>query len=489
MSESKLGGKMTRPALLESARAVAEVLGGTLHGSGDRPIRHVTIDSRTCEQGSLFVALPGEHTDGHRFVADVLRSGAAGALVSHQYVARAAEKVQRLVSETGGAVCAVADPLWGLQELARQRLARFPHLTRVGITGSNGKTTTKELVASVLSRKASTFKTKGNFNSEIGVPLSVFEVEEDHIYGVFELAMNHVGEMEVLADIVRPDVALITNIGTAHIGLVGSRDGIAREKRQVFSRFDGSQTAVMYESEAYRGMLEDGLSGNVLLFGEETTPGYEGYEPLGVEGSLVRWNGREIRLPLAGEHNVRNALAAITIGLHFGCTDEEIHRGLEAMQPEFGRGEVIRGPVTVIQDSYNANADSMREAIRLLEQTPSLGGRKVLVLGAMYELGDYAAEHHREVLSAALHSDAELVFLFGEEFAAAAQQARAPDADRARDGQGVRGANERLWWTDDIDELGRLLSQTVRAGDLVLLKGSRGTRLERLLPVLTEGRE
>jgi UDP-N-acetylmuramoyl-tripeptide--D-alanyl-D-alanine ligase len=282
---------------------------------------------------------------------------------------------------------------------------------------------------------------------------------------------------------------------------VGSRDGIAREKRRVFSRFDGSQTAVMYESEPYREMLEEGISGKVLLFGEETTPGYEGYEPLGIEGSLIRWNGGEIRLPLAGEHNVRNALAAITVGLHFGCTDEEIRQGLEATEPEFGRGEVIRGPVTVIQDSYNANADSMREAIRLTEQTPAQGGRKVLVLGAMYELGEYAAAHHREVLSAALHSDAELVFLFGEEFAAAAEEMQggrrhsshgsrgADDADRALGGQRVRGTNERLWWTDDIDELGRLLSQMVRPGDLVLLKGSRGTRLERLLPALTGGRE
>ena len=457
---------MTRPALLESTGAVAESIGAILYGSGERPIRNVTIDSRTCGPGSLFVALPGENTDGHRFVADALRAGAACALIRSDWANRHRSMLEDVLVETEGAVCLVPDPLAGLQRLARLRLAALEGLTRIGITGSNGKTTTKELVASVLGRKARTFKTKGNFNSEIGIPLSVFEVEEGDEYGVFEMAMNHPGEMELLAEIVRPDIAVITNIGTAHIGLVGSKDAIAQEKKAIFSRFDGSQTGFVYEAEPYRGELAADVSGSVMYFGPETTPDYEGAEPDGVGGSIIRWRGNEIHVPLPGEHNVRNALAAISVGLHFGCTDDEIVRGLESVEAEFGRGEVIRGAVTIIQDSYNANADSMLAAIRYVDGLAPSGGKKVLVLGAMYELGSYAAEHHLRVARAAAESSADVVILFGEEFEQAAQE--------------LGG----VFWTDDFESLRRGVARRVSRGDLVLLKGSRGIRLERLVSVL-----
>ncbi len=465
---------MTRPALLESASSVTDTVGGTLYGSGDSPIKAVTIDSRECTKGSLFVALPGEHTDGHAFVGDALRAGAAMAMVRSSYVSENYGLLDSLLAETGGALCVVRDPLSALQRFSRERLRAFPDLARVAVTGSNGKTTTKELIASVLSRKAPTFKTRGNYNSEIGVPLSILEVSDTHEFGVFECAMNHVGEMEVLADIVRPELAVITNIGTAHIGLVGSQEGIAREKRKIFSQFDGAQTAVLYEADAFRPMLEDGLAGSILLFGPETTPDFEGAQSLGIDGMLLRWRGREIRLPLPGRHNVLNALAAIRVGLHFGCTDEEIQTGLETARPEFGRGEVYRGAVTVIQDSYNANADSMSEAIRLLDETPHEGGGKTLVLGAMYELGRYADEYHRRVAGEAAASGADLIILYGPEFAVAAEEF---------------GDDPRIRLVDSFEELSRLVADAVQPGDLVLLKGSRGTRLERLLPLLTEGRD
>jgi UDP-N-acetylmuramoyl-tripeptide--D-alanyl-D-alanine ligase len=480
---------MTRPALLESARSVTDAVSGVLHGSGQSPITSVTIDSRESGEGSLFVALPGERTDGHAFVPQALRAGAGLALVRRSYADEHAAEIDALVAETGGSVCAVDDPLAALQALSKMRLATFSGLTRIAITGSNGKTTTKEIVASVLARRAPTFKTRGNFNSEIGVPLSVFEVQDDHRFGVFECAMNHVGEMEVLADIVRPELALITNIGTAHIGLVGSQEGIAREKRQIFSQFDGTQTAILPEVDPFRPMLEEGLAGSVELYGPQSVPDYEGAESRGIDGSILKWRGRRIHLPIPGEHNLRNALAAIAVGLHFGCTDEEIHAGIEGVRPEFGRGEVYRGPVTVVQDSYNANADSMREAIHMLDATPRRGGRHVLVLGAMYELGRYAAEHHAAIAREAASSAADLVFLFGAEFeAAAAEVTEAGNGDGGARNSGTPDPTGRIRWTDSFEELSRLVSQTVVEGDLVLLKGSRGTRLERLLPLLTRKR-
>jgi UDP-N-acetylmuramoyl-tripeptide--D-alanyl-D-alanine ligase len=471
---------MTRPALLESARSVAHAVSGVLYGSGESPITAVTIDSRECGTGSLFVALPGERTDGHAFVPQALRAGAGLALVRSDYARDRRAEIDQLVAQTGGSVCAVDEPLSALQSLAGRRLAAFAGLTRVAITGSNGKTTTKELIASVLAQHAATFKTRGNFNSEIGVPLSIFEVREEHRFGVFECAMNHTGEMEILADIVRPHLALITNIGTAHIGLVGSQRGIAHEKRQIFSRFDGTQTALLPEADPFRPMLEEGVDGTVVPYGPASIAGYEGAEPAGLDGSIIRWRGRRMHLPIPGEHNVRNALAAIAVGLELGCSEEEIHAGIERVRAEFGRGEVYRGPITVVQDSYNANAESMREAIRMIDATPHEGGRRVLVLGAMYELGGYAAEHHADVAREAAASGAEVVILFGEEFGAAA-------AEVAADGAGGAGGG-RIRWTDSFEELSRLVAETVSAGDLVLLKGSRGTRLERLLPLLTEER-
>jgi UDP-N-acetylmuramoyl-tripeptide--D-alanyl-D-alanine ligase len=251
-------------------------------------------------------------------------------------------------------------------------------------------------------------------------------------------------------------------------------------------------------------MLADGVPGEVLLFGPETTPGYEGHESVGMDGTIIHWRGRRLRLAIPGEHNVRNALAAITVGLYFGCSDDEIHAGIEAMQPEFGRGEVLRGRVTVIQDAYNANADSMKEAIRLVEHTPH-EGRKVLILGAMYELGSYADAHHDEVVTTAISSGADLVLFYGSEFEKAARSHGVADGpggsgiSHTRGGGTGRaapstraatadGSSPAAYWTDRMEDLGTLVSRMVKEGDLVLLKGSRGTRLERLLPLLVEGR-
>ncbi|MFP4230497.1 MAG: UDP-N-acetylmuramoyl-tripeptide--D-alanyl-D-alanine ligase [Spirochaetaceae bacterium] len=501
---------MARSVLLDSVHAVARSVDGTVLGRGDRPVTAVTIDSRSADSGSLFVALPGRHTDGHAFLADVLGAGAA-ALVRADVVAERRQELEGLLAEGAGSLCVVENPLRALQQLAAERLHRFDRLRRVAVTGSNGKTTTKEMIASVLLQKAATFKTRGNYNSEIGIPLSVFEVNETHRFGVFELGMNHVGEMETLAEIVRPEVAVVTNIGTAHIGLVGSREAIAREKSKIFSRFDGRQTAVIPEADRFRPVLEDGLAGSVVPFGEESTAGFEGASPRGLDGSVLRWRGREIRLPLPGRHNVRNALAAVTVGELLGCTEGQIAAGLESVRAEFGRGEVYHGRITLLQDAYNANVESMREAVRLVDETPTPMGRKILVLGAMYELGEHAAEHHGDVVDAVKASRADIAVFFGEEFeeAALAAGARrdalpgesvpvattvttapAATAVSADDRPANGGENTPvLAWTADFETLRRLVCDTVRKGDLVLLKGSRGTRLERLVPCLREGEE
>jgi len=440
----------------------------------DAGMTSVAVDSRKTRAGSLFVALPGARTDGHRFLAQAAQAGAAGLLVSDTHARRARAELAGLAEHYGIGIACAADTLSALQALARARMRRLASVTRVGVTGSNGKTTTKEIIGGLLSRVAPTAVNEGNLNSEIGLPVACFGVDEHHRYAVFEMGMNHAGEMDVLADLVRPDLALVTNIGTAHIGLLGSLDAIAAEKKKIFAHFDGRQTGFLPEGERYRAYLAEGVRGKIVYFGPGSTPGFGGSESMGLGGTLIHWEGSRIRFPLFGPHNLANALGAISVARELGVPNAEIRDGMEAVTPLFGRSQVIRGPVTVIADCYNANPDSMQAAVEFLQSIP-WEGRRIAVLGGMRELGDEAGPAHAAVGERLRGTPLDAVFLFGAEMEHAWKAAAG--------GQ----AAPRISWTDRLETLSAELRARVRAGDLVLLKGSRGLELERLLPVLTGG--
>ena len=253
----------TRAGLLlpQTVGALAEIAGARLEGAADRSADSISIDTRSLSPGALFVALPGTNTDGHAFVTAAYEAGAVAALV-----AESRYKDTRV--PPGLSLLVVEDPLAALATLATAALDTAPELVRIGITGSNGKTTTKELVAAVLATEKRVYKTKGNYNSVIGIPLSVFQMPADAEVAVFEMAMNQIGEMAALSAIVRPDIALITNIGTAHIGMIGSQDGIAREKKAISSSFTGSQTLFVPAAEPYREFLAKDVRGRVLFYGD-----------------------------------------------------------------------------------------------------------------------------------------------------------------------------------------------------------------------------
>jgi UDP-N-acetylmuramoyl-tripeptide--D-alanyl-D-alanine ligase len=431
----------------------------------------VVVDSRAVLPGCLFVALPGERTDGHEFLAAAASAGAAVLMVSEAQAARRSAVIA--AAAAGGAgVIAVPDTLRGLQDIARFHMRRLPAVTRVGVTGSNGKTTTKEIIGAILSRSAPTAMNTGNLNSEIGLPMACFAVEAAHRYAVLEMGMNHVGEMQVLADIVRPDIALLTNVGTAHIGLLGSREAIAGEKKKIFMFFDGRQTAVLPEDSPYRAFLSDGIRGKVVLYGPRSTPGFGGSESQGLDGTIIHWEGSRIRFPLFGPYNLANALGALTVARELGVPNAEIRDGLQAVTPLFGRSQILRGPVTVIVDCYNANPDSMESALGFLEALP-WEGRKVAVLGSMRELGGETAAAHRALGERLRASTCQALFLYGEEMKDA-WDALGPGR------QGTAAA-----WMVDREALGGRLASFVRPGDLVLLKGSRSLELEKLLPRVT----
>ncbi len=471
---------MTSIRTLFTVREVADLIDGELyfpsHGLAegsdrDAPICSANIDSRKCGAGSMFVPLSGRFADGHDFIEDAVSRGATFVLVSTEFMRNSGYHVRQLADRLSFAYFVVPDVLECFQNLARYYLGKFSSITKIGITGSNGKTTTKEMLGAILRLHSPTCVSQGNYNSEIGLPLSIFELSAEHRYGVFEMAMNHRGEMELLSDILRPDIGLITNIGRAHIGLLGSQDRIAEEKKKIFSRYSGKERAFLPEHDAYLEFLSRGINGRVHLYGRFSTSGVTGVTDRGIDGSTLHWHGFDIHIPLPGEHNVLNALGAISVALELGVPEEVIQHGLQGLTPQFGRSEVIRGPVTLIQDCYNANPDSVSQSISAIERM-EWRGRKILVLGAMMELGEQSETLHREVGRDAAKARPHAIFLVGPEMEVAAGAVK--DAGFGGD----------LFFAKTTDELADALRTYVQTGDLVLLKGSRSLGLETLTPVI-----
>jgi UDP-N-acetylmuramoyl-tripeptide--D-alanyl-D-alanine ligase len=263
----------------------------------------------------------------------------------------------------------------------------------------------------------------------------------------------------------------VTNVGTAHIGILGSRDAIALEKKAVFSRFDGSQLGFVNEDDDYNAFLKEGVRGEVRDFGPRSTKGFRGSEDLGLDGHAVDWEGLRVRFPLVGRHNLANAIAAIALAECVGTPPREVAAGLEAVRPLFGRSEIIRGAVTVIRDCYNANPDSAEAAIDFCDAL-DWKGRRAYVVGSMLELGAESESAHRRVGAACAASKASALFFFGEECRPAFESARAA---------GFPGL---VLFETDFDRLAAAVKAYVREGDIVLLKASRGMALERLSETL-----
>jgi UDP-N-acetylmuramoyl-tripeptide--D-alanyl-D-alanine ligase len=439
----------------------------------------VCIDSRKAKEDALFFALPGSVQDGHSYVEAAFKAGAICALVEE---ARLAEKDLRLAETAekyGRGLVAVKSTLKALQDAAGAYLDRFSGLMRVGITGSSGKTTTKEIAAAIISREKKVVMNQGNLNSETGLPLSVFEVRSWHEVGVFELGMNRRGEIAELARVLKPCIALITNIGSAHIGLIGSKDGIAEEKKNIFSGFSGAETALIPEDDEYRDFLARGIRGKVSFYGLD---GVALSRDLGLSGSEITWAGEKVRFTLPGKHNVRNALAAAAIAREVPVSDLAIREGLASVKALFGRSEILEGRVTVIRDCYNANPESSAQALAFCDDL-EYPGRKIYVMGSMLELGKDSRKAHRELGRLLASSRADRVFLYGEETEEAAAEMEAALAALPETQKGRVPFSH----TNRMDQLARELEAFVRKGDLVLLKGSRGCALERLTGMLLGG--
>src|SRR6056297_2068698 len=437
--------------------------GGPIHNTF---ISGVATDSRKVWRGFLFVALKGERTDGHHYIRQVVEKGASAVLISQGFTKT--EEYRQELEDIQVPVLTHENPLKALQLMAAEYLKLFPHLLTIGITGSNGKTTTKELLASILSEVASTVKNEGNLNSDIGLPLSVFQVREQHHFAVFEMGINRVGEMQTMVDVLQPQYAVITNIGTAHIGLLASQEGISREKGSLFAGLPADGIGFYPETFEWKSYFTRICRAPLVPFGPETTVGLFNTVSRGLKGWTITYENISIELKLPGIHNLNNALAAIQVARTLGARPAQVKAGLEKYETLEGRSQIIEGAATIIQDSYNANAESVNAILSTLQD--GVSGRLIVVLGAMKELGAKAESSHRKVGSAIAGIEAEAVFLFGEEMRFAYQEAQ------------QQGFHNRLEFTTDYSELAQWVSDFVQPGDTVLLKGSRSMELERLVP-------
>jgi len=440
-------------------------LGGQLLSFGETRketgFSSVTVDSRTAGEGSLFAALPGSNRDGHSFVEAAFKNGAAAALVERDKLETFA--LFDIAESYGKTLVVVENALEGLQKAATVYLEKFPDLLKIAITGSSGKTTTKEITAKIIGAEKCVVMNPGNYNSDIGLPLSVFNVRRCHEVGVFEAGMNRRGEISELASVLNPDIALITNIGSAHIGIIGNFEKIVYEKKQIFSKFDGKGVALIPADSPYRDLLAQGVRGRVSFYGEKSFTELGGVKDLGLDGSEIIWDGKSARLALPGKYNLANALAAIAIAREIPVSAGAVRQGLESVKPLFGRGEIIHGKATVIQDCYNSNPESLAAALEFCESL-DWPGRVVYIIGDMLELGEDSKKAHENLGGLLAGCRADRIFLYGEEIAAAVKEP----------------GNRRFFHTCNIDELKSAVNDYIREGDLVLLKGSRGCALERV---------
>ena len=458
---------MSSDSMLMEFAALSRSLGARFFGNSGKPgFSSVCIDSREVREGALFFALAGASVDGHSFVEAAFEGGAIAAMVDAAKLEQF--DLVRAAARMGKDLIVVDNPLKGFQDAARVYLEGFPLLVKIGITGSSGKTTTKEIAAAIIGAEKSVVMNPGNFNSETGLPLAVFAVRAHHEVGVFEMGMNRRGEIAELAEVLKPNIALITNIGVSHIGIIGRKQAIAQEKKNIFSCFSGSELALIPADDEYSGFLAEGVNGRVSFYGADSFAELGAVKSLGLDGSEIVWGGETIHFALPGKHNIADALAAIAIARETGVSHAAIKQGLESVKPLFGRTEILRGRATVIRDCYNANLESLREAVEFCDSV-EWPGRKIYVIGEMLELGEYSISAHKQAGELLAVSAAGSIFLFGNETEAARLELET-----------AKGLAKPVFFTNDIKALERALEAEVTDGDLVLLKGSRGCALERL---------
>ena len=446
-------------------RNITRACQGTYHGNEsllDREVAGVTIDSRKVEKDFLFVAINGERFNAHQFIPDTIEKGAL-CVVSHEDLGDT-DYPYILVEATGQALLDIA-------KLYRDSF----DVKVVGITGSVGTTSTKEMIASVLAQKYNVHKTQGNFNNECGLPLTIFEMNEEHQVSVLEMGINHFGEMRKLSTVASPDICVITNIGVAHLEFLKTREGIMQEKTQMFQDMKPGGSVVLNGDDPLLSTIGPVKGSDPIFYGLDQDKNViyaTDVEPLGLKGTSCTIHLPEgsfsCVVPIPGIHMVSNALAGSAVGSKLGLTTEEIKRGIESLPSIPGRNHIIQTDrLILLDDCYNANPVSMKASLDVL----NMGiGRKVAVLGDMGELGpDYAALH-RSVGEYAAEIGIDLVCAIG------------PMSKEIAEGAASDGTKA-LWFETKADFLAQT-KDILKDGDNVLIKASHGMEFPEIVEAL-----
>lgn len=433
----------------------------------------VSIDSRSIAAGQLFVALTGLNFDGHDFVAGALQAGATAALVRRGF---------RLEADPEACLLAVDDTTRALGDLAAAWRREHSALV-AAVTGSNGKTTCKEMLAAILSQRHRVLKNQGNYNNHIGLPLTLLQLSGKHTACVVEMGMNAPGEIARLAEIAAPEAGVVTNVGPAHLGRLGSLQAIAAAKAELFQGLSPAATAVVNVDDPLLAPYAESLACRVITFALEKDAQVRGRD-VSALGSKVAFNLElpagppvRVRLSAPGRHNVMNALAAAATAWALGQGAEAIQAGLEAFAPVKGRLQPTRSfwGYTVLDDTYNANPASLAAGLQALRDLAG-GRRKALILGDMRELGPTAPRLHQEAGRLAAELGCAVVLALGERADDVTAGARAAGLDE-ESAQAFRELDALVWAARDL----------LREGDVVLVKGSRSARMERVVAALTTG--
>jgi UDP-N-acetylmuramoyl-tripeptide--D-alanyl-D-alanine ligase len=455
-----MNGDFLRPPIMMSLDDAAIATGGHLQGSRVA-ISGVTTDSRRISAGDLFVALTGERFDGHEFVAQAMRHGAVAALVS-----------RRVQADLPIPQVVVEDTRLALGRLAAHWRARFS-LPLVALTGSNGKTTVKEMIAAILSAHCGSrdpvLATEGNLNNDIGMPLTLLRLRDSHRYAVIEMGMNHEREIDYLTRLAKPDVALVNNAHRAHVGLLGDVQAVARAKGEIYAGLDATGIALVNADDAFANYWKGLNAGRrIVTFGLSPAADVRA----SVEGAQARFvtpvDAFAVTLQVAGEHNLRNAIAACAAAHALEIPPHAIQAGLAGFRGVPGRQQRREGAngVTVIDDTYTANPESMKAAIAVLAREP---GRRVFAMGDMGELGEDAPAMHAEVGAYAKVMGIDRLLAVGK------------DSEQAVKAFGAEGRH-----FDTVEALAEEAARE-RAPATILVKGSRFMRMERVADALSKG--
>jgi UDP-N-acetylmuramoyl-tripeptide--D-alanyl-D-alanine ligase len=454
---------------MTAGKLLSPIKGELLRGSREVSFAGVSTDSRAVEKGQLFFALRGETFDGHDFVKEAIKKGAVAAVVNKDWIVD-------LPAYTRASIIRVPDTLKALGDLAKRWRRRFD--TRVAaITGSGGKTTTKEMTCAILSLEGLTLKNEGNFNNLIGLPLSLFRLDKSHQYAVLEMGMNRPGEIGRLTEIADPDIGLITNVGQAHIEGVGSIEGVARAKVELLDKMAPRALAILNGDDRILMQAAAAFRKKPVTFGQglQNTVRAEKIRNLGRDGFSfdIQYKGRSfsVRLRVPGFHNVSNALAAASIALSLNLSKDQIQEGLSRFEGIKGRFKVVPLPdgSILIDDTYNSNPSSLRLALKSIKAIARQDRRVIVGLGEMLELGEETESSHVEAGEMVAQAGADWLVALGD---------HAPEMIRGALDKGF--SRKRAIRVGDYKDMGSKILELMKPGDLVFLKASRRMGLERV---------